>query len=224
MRWLEKRYQNNQTSRFQKAQTQQFMKLLTKKAYVKVLEVGCGKGYWSYVGAKQKKFKQCFGSDIFNDWQGEEIKQFCQKTEYRGIKNKRLPYPNNYFDLVFSMDVVEHVEDDLKFIKEQIRVCKKGGEVIVGTPNYWRITNILLLILGRLKFPKNMGKDSYGDCVHLREYKQGQLIDLVKRAGGANIKIYPCWIGILCLSLGITKFPKILNNICHFWLIKFTKI
>lgn len=222
MHLLEERYKNNTRSRFQQAQTQQFLKLLDK-SYNQVLEVGCGKGYWSYVGAKHKKFINCHGCDTFNDWQAEEIKQYCETVKYRPIKNQTLPFPDKKFDLVFSLDVIEHIEDDLGFIKEHLRVCKKGGEIIIGTPNYWRITNILLLLLGRLKYPRNMGPDTYGDCIHLREYKRKELVNLVIKAGGGKIKIYPCWIGILCLSLGIERFPKCLNNFCHFWFIKFTK-
>lgn len=220
---LEERYKNNKRSRFQNAQTKQFLKLLDKH-YERVLEVGCGKGYWSYVGAKFKKFKFCFGCDTFNDFKIKELKKYCKKTEYKKIDGRRLPYQSNQFDLVFSMDVIEHIKDDLTFIKEHLRVCRKGGEVIIGTPNYWRITNILLLLLGRLKYPRNMGPDTYGDCIHLREYKIKELVNLVIKAGGKNIKIYPCWIGILCLSLGIERFPKCLNNFCHFWFIKFSKV
>lgn len=221
--WLEERYKNNDRNSFQKAQTARFLQLLGQ-SYAKVLEIGCGKGYWSYVGVKHNRFKTCFGCDIFNDWQDSELKQYCQKVEYKAIKNKRLPYLSNQFDLVFSMDVVEHIQDDLIFIKEHLRVCKPGGEIIIGTPNYWRITNILLMLFGRLKYPRNMGPDSYGDCIHLREYTKKDLVNLVIKAGGQKIKIYPCWMGILALSLGISRFPKILDNFCHFWLIKFTKI
>lgn len=221
--WLEERYKNNKTSRFQNAQTKQFLKLLDKQ-YLNVLEVGCGKGYWSYVGAKYKRFNSCFGCDVYNEFQVEELRKICQKAEYKKITSRVLPYQSNKFDLVFSMDVVEHIQDDAFFINEHLRVVKKDGTVIIGTPNYWRITNILLMILGRLKYPRNMGPDTYGDCIHLREYSKKQLVDLVVKAGGDDIKIYPCWIGVLMLSMGIEKFPAVLNSICHFWFIKFTKI
>jgi len=199
-----------------------FLKLLDKK-YQRVLDVGCGKGYWSYVGARAGRFLECCGSDVFKNYQLAELKRVCRKTEYRPIKNNHLDYPAGQFDLVFSLDVIEHVEDDLGFVKEHLRVAKKGGQIIVGTPNYWRMTNIWLMLLGRLKYPRNMGPDSYGDCIHLREYRKKQLEDLVIKAGGSQVRVYPCWMGILCLSLGIEKFPKIFDNFCHFWFIKFTK-
>ena len=224
---LEERYKNNKRSRFQQAQTKQFLKLLDKQ-YDQVLEVGCGKGYWSYVGCKHKLFKNCYGSDIYDDWQIKELRKYCQQAEYKKINDEILPYETNRFDLVFSMDVVEHIKDDVWFIKEHLRVCKKGGEIIIGTPNYWRITNILLMLIGKLKYPRNMGPDSYGDCIHLREYKMKELVKKTAEASDGKlaseaIKVYPCWIGILMLSWGIEKFPAIFNNFCHFFFIKFTK-
>ena len=70
---LKSRYQSNKTAKFQKAQTELFLNLLDKK-YNKVLEVGCGKGYFSYLGARHKKFINCYGCDIFSDYQIEEKK------------------------------------------------------------------------------------------------------------------------------------------------------
>lgn len=225
--WLNKRYQENAVNQFQKVQTKQFLDLVNKK-YEQVLDVGCGKGYWSFVGAKDKRFKQCCGCDEFDDFQVEELKQYSKKVEYQNYKGEVLPYQANRFDLVFSMDVIEHIEDDLKFIKEKIRVCKKGGEVIIGTPNYWRIPNLLLMSLGKLKFPRNMGPDAYGDCIHLREYSKKELVEKVIQAADLKLKIkeievYPCWIGILRLSLGISRFPKAFNNFSQFIFIKFKK-
>jgi SAM-dependent methyltransferase len=59
-----------------------------------------------------------------------------------------LPYPANYFDLVLSHEVLEHVEDDRRAAAEMVRVLKPGGRLILFVPNrgypfethgvYWR--------------------------------------------------------------------------------------
>lgn len=224
---LKLRYQANKRVKLQKAQTDAFLKLLDKK-YPKVLEVGCGKGYFSYVGALHHKFINCYGCDTFPDYQIKEIRSYVDSVVFKKIENNVLPFADNSFDLVFSMDVIEHVENDIKFIKENIRVCRKGGEIIIGTPNYWRIANIFLLICGQLKFPKNLGKTDYGNCIHIREYKIKDLVKkIIKSAGGKisknEIKVYPCWFGILPLNFGFENFPYFLNNIAHFVFIKFNK-
>jgi hypothetical protein len=50
---------------------------------------------------------------------------------------KSLPFPDNYFDIVFCNAVVEHVGDRVeqrKFIRELVRIGKKA---FITTPNYY---------------------------------------------------------------------------------------
>jgi len=42
--------------------------------------------------------------------------------------------PNNYFDQVLLIDVLEHVKDDDKAVKEVYRILKPGGRAIVSVP------------------------------------------------------------------------------------------
>ena len=47
-----------------------------------------------------------------------------------------LPYTNDRFDLVVSMDVVEHLPDPSPWLAELFRVTKPGGMLFLTTPNY----------------------------------------------------------------------------------------
>lgn len=47
-----------------------------------------------------------------------------------------LPYPDAHFDLVVSMDVIEHVQDPVAWAREALRVLKPGGLCFLTTPNY----------------------------------------------------------------------------------------
>jgi ubiquinone/menaquinone biosynthesis C-methylase UbiE len=47
-----------------------------------------------------------------------------------------LPFRDNRFDFVYSIDVVEHLEEPFLALKEYYRVCKPGGSVFIQTPNY----------------------------------------------------------------------------------------
>lgn len=56
-----------------------------------------------------------------------------------------LPYPDDHFDVVCSVEVVEHVQDQFRFCREIVRVLKPGGTAIISTPN-------ILNLNARLRF------------------------------------------------------------------------
>lgn len=45
-----------------------------------------------------------------------------------------LPIKDNLVDVVICLDIIEHVQEDCRLIKEISRVLKKGGKVILSTP------------------------------------------------------------------------------------------
>jgi SAM-dependent methyltransferase len=69
--------------------------------------------------------------------------------------------PSDRFDLVVSVEVLEHVEDDESFVAEVWRVLKPGGKFLMTTPNG--------------DFVENHNPD------HKRHYKREQLTDLLSR-------------------------------------------
>lgn len=49
--------------------------------------------------------------------------------------NRELPYENSFFDYVVSVEGIEHLENPWHLIREFSRVLKKGGKLIITTPN-----------------------------------------------------------------------------------------
>ena len=45
-----------------------------------------------------------------------------------------LPFTDGSFDCVIASEIIEHIVDPAKFIKELFRVVKKGGQLIITTP------------------------------------------------------------------------------------------
>lgn len=100
-----------------------------------VLDVGFGLGYGLNILAI--KAKEMYGVDV-----DEKTYQYCQNTVVgRNPRLKKislydgysLDYPDSYFDVLTCVDVIEHVEDYDKLIKEMLRVSKKG--IFLSTPN-----------------------------------------------------------------------------------------
>ena len=49
--------------------------------------------------------------------------------------NERLPYADATFDAVVCIDGIEHIERPFDFINECQRILRKGGALIISTPN-----------------------------------------------------------------------------------------
>lgn len=105
-----------------------------KKA--KVLDCGCGIGLTLYYISQY--FKNSEGIDI--DVKNINIarKQFSilkNKTPLHVYDGKKLPYPDNFFDMVLSIEVWEHAQDTRTMLKEIARVLKPDGILHVTTAN-----------------------------------------------------------------------------------------
>lgn len=99
----------------------------------RVLDVGAGTG--KILSDLKRKKWQVFGID------GEKEALFWAKK--RGIKLKfldlekeRLPFKDNYFDLVLSLDTLEHLKNEGGPLKEIKRVLKPKGIVLITVPAY----------------------------------------------------------------------------------------
>jgi len=222
-KYLEKKFLKDSRSRYYKGLYDLFLSLLSteNKYYSLVCDVGCGKGIWSWIGMEFGLFKEVVGCDVFFDYKIEELKTLG-KVSYKSVKNPPyLPFESNTFDLVFSMDVIEHVEDDHTFFKEHIRIAKPGGVILTGTPNRYRTINVVLMLLGRLKYDRKLGEDSYGECIHIREYSENMIKKLMHKEYN-TIQLIPYWLGI-GPKIGIEKPHGILRKFCQYWFLLFRK-
>ena len=57
-------------------------------------------------------------------------------TRVKDAPGEALPFPDNNFDIVYSSNVLEHVLDSAKVLREAVRVLKPGGTLQIVCPNY----------------------------------------------------------------------------------------
>jgi SAM-dependent methyltransferase len=55
----------------------------------------------------------------------------------------RLPFSSDYFDMVISRSVVEHLEDPAQVFREFHRVLKPGGKIVIVTPNKYDYVSVI---------------------------------------------------------------------------------
>jgi ubiquinone/menaquinone biosynthesis C-methylase UbiE len=74
-----------------------------------------------------------------------------------GDLNQSLPYPGDTFDYLICLDGIEHTENPSNAIREFQRVLKKGGKILLSTPNFLNIERRLrFLFTGTFsKIPSN---------------------------------------------------------------------
>lgn len=96
----------------------------------KFLDVGCG------TGANLEMLSQ-FGTAEGVDVSDDAL-EFCRRkglNVHKGLAEE-LPFPDETFDVVTALDVVEHLDDDVAGLKEMFRVLKKGGKTLVFVPAF----------------------------------------------------------------------------------------
>lgn len=102
-----------------------------------VLELGCGTGIDINNVYESNRNIKPFASDILP--QSVSIGRQVSQSLNNHIKffvgdTLILPIRDNQVDIVFSQGLVEHFENPLTVIKEQARVLKKGGCLIINVP------------------------------------------------------------------------------------------
>ncbi len=205
----------------------------------RILEDGCGVG--EYLAHLQPLAQQAVGLDFeFEHAQAARSKAsevICSACE-------QLPFEDNYFDVVLSHEVLEHVDDDRQAIREVLRVLKPGGRLILFVPNraypfethgiYWkgeyRFGNKLFVNYLPRKWRDKLAP-------HVRVYTksdldrlfEGQNVSYIQRTVlfGAydNIIAHSAWLGKLLRSVMhfLECTPLKVFGLSHFWVIEKSK-
>jgi len=110
----------------------------------------------------------------------------------------RLPYPDAAFDLVVSMDVIEHVPDPVPWAREALRLLRPKGVLFLTTPNYGSrslrvIENTAPEAVARLQ---NFSRKH----IHPTKMTAARLRQVLEEAGGSMIRVEPIAFGWVLAS------------------------
>lgn len=94
---------------------------LNKKS--RILQIGCGPediiNYFS-IG-------ELYAIDPLADFYKEKFKLNYENVHFSQARAEKLPFDDNFFDVVILSNVLDHVEDPIKALQEIKRVLKKEG-------------------------------------------------------------------------------------------------
>lgn len=111
-----------------------------------LLDVGFGLG-GAEIYLAEKHQATIFGVEI-NPWLVEEAARRTPLSLQKSVKflqydpDKKLPFPDDFFDIVFSKGVLTHLNDKKSLFNEIKRILKPGGAFIIDDwlspeKNYW---------------------------------------------------------------------------------------
>lgn len=120
-----------------------------------VLEIGTGSGYGiDIIAPHAKRFV------TLDKHMPEWAHELPDNVEFRQTSVPPLPYESNSFDYVITFQVIEHIKNDIEFVREIHRVLRPGGRLILTTPNA----------------PMSLTRNPW----HVREYRIDELKNLLE--------------------------------------------
>lgn len=97
----------------------------------KVLEVGCGDG--GFISKLKAAKINCYGLEL-----NKKAVEVCRKKGLAvadELLEEHKVNHSNFYDVVCSFQVLEHISDVRSYINDSIDVTKVGGKIIFGVPN-----------------------------------------------------------------------------------------
>lgn len=182
-----------------RARFKMVLKLLPRKKAANFLDIGFGSGI--FIPELCQRSENFYGMDIHPEI--NLVNKIIAQKKMRAnllqadIK-KGLPYPDNFFDVVLCLSVLEFITDTGWALDEIRRVARPSATIIIGAPVLNPLTNFMY---------KNILKFKNHSAVHRANHQK--IINLAKqKMKVAKIMHYPFWLPLNFSAFFILKAIK----------------
>jgi len=177
-------------------------KVLTPTAETLILDLGCAQGILSF--ALRMKGGRWISTDL--DALNLKTSQNLLHDNLLQTGPGALPFKDNSFDLIISLDYLEHLDDDDLCLREIRRVLKNKGELICAVPQTGRC-----FLIHKLRPLLGISLDDYG---HKREgYTLGGIKQKIQTSGLHYIRHKN-------FSRSVTELIELLLNVLYMKIFK----
>jgi SAM-dependent methyltransferase len=139
---------------------------LVSRRDARILDMGSGCGVNAETLAR-------FGRPVLLDHSADALEFARDRGTCCQGDGARIPFRSGTFDLVCALDILEHLDDDHKGMKELARVLAPGGKLLIMVPAF--------------EFLWGPQDDV---SLHLRRYTKRSLVALAR---GAGLRVVRCW-------------------------------
>lgn len=140
------------------------------KSNDKFLEPGFGRG--EFLNEFSNLGLDCYGIDISKNAGYLSVNKIKIKTGIN-VEHDEWPFPDNYFDCIYSKSLMEHLEDPEKYLYEAKRVLKPGGKILCLIPDWEANYQIY-----------------YDDHTHVKPFSRVSLRDILRMTDYKSINVY----------------------------------
>ncbi len=171
-----------------KRRARSILKELDLKSEDKIIDIGCGDGYYLHLLSSLGIKLKLTGIDL-NEDSLELAKENLKNKNIPLLKAdlmKKLPFLSNTFDKAVMSEVAEHLPNDLKGLREVYRIIKPGGILALTVPhkNYpflWDPVNWSLERIFKTHIKSGFWAGIWNQ--HIRLYSKDQICKVLEKAG-----------------------------------------
>lgn len=186
-------------------------KIVTRKdAQISILDAGMGFGQYSFWMARRMPKSNILGVDVKSE-QIDDCNIFFEKAGLRNVRFELADlvsfHHDNAYDFILSVDVMEHILEDVEVFKNFHRALKDKGVLLISTPSDQGGSDVH-------EHHSNDGSDSFiGE--HVRDgYGIDEIEQKLKSAGFSKMESRYTygWPGKISWRLSM-KYPILMVNV-----------
>ena len=185
-----------------------------------ILDYGAGTGLHIELWQKLFPSSELYLCDISTIGKEKCLSKFPKyENKYKMIINDRALYDNEKFDIILSIEVMEHVDDLITYIKDIFRLLKPGGVFIWTTPcaNKFSIEHIYSSLTHQIQDTRDgFKKWSWEDPTHVRRLESSEIDKILQKNGfsDTNYRFRSQFFSYICTYCPPkSKFQKLRNSL-----------